>query len=187
MRRLLLSLTASLLGLALTAPAYADDDDDYKKYFKRLKEQQKREHEFFREHQKRQDEYYREQHKRYEEQLREQRKREREYFQKGKDRFGPAGYDPERRLFPPLGQPVYPEPGFDSRYGRPSYPGNGGYGLTPFGYRPNYPGSPYVHPDYGRYPPHPQPSYGYPPGRFELRFSFPGLRYRPWIPECDDD
>jgi hypothetical protein len=61
MRRFLLSLAAVLAGLALTAPAQADDDDGYKEHLKRLKEQQKRYQEQLREPQKRGDEFYREQ------------------------------------------------------------------------------------------------------------------------------
>ena len=71
MRWLLCALT---VGLFASAPAYADDDDDnpFKNYHKRLREQQKRQAKFYREQQKRQEKFLREQRERQEELYREQ-------------------------------------------------------------------------------------------------------------------
>lgn len=171
MRTILLSLTATLVALA-AGPAFADDDDDrYKEYRKRLKEHHKRESKFYKEQRKRYEEgireqhkrdaeFYREQQKHYQELLRERDKWQREHFKKGKYRFGDEGYYPGPGYFPPQGPPAYPGSGYPPR-------------------------------DDWRYAPFRQPSYGYPERRFELRFFYPipchPYPARGWDDDDDDD
>ena len=120
MSRLLCALVA---GLFASAPAYADDDDKpYKDYYKRLREQQKKQAEYYREQQKKYEEWQREDRKRREEFHREQRKRQEEMFR-------------DHQWQP------YPAPGGWSPYGAP---GNGGYHTQPFA-----PMSPYLQPGAG--------------------------------------
>jgi hypothetical protein len=108
---------AGLAALMLVGPIRADDDDDgHKKYFKRLKEQQKREAEFYREQQKRYDKFVREKQKWQEEFLREQAKRDAEFFrERFKDRDGWYPPYPERRGYEYPRYAYPPEP----YHGRP--------------------------------------------------------------------
>ncbi len=195
MRRILLSLAAGLAGLALTAPAYADDKDGYKKYLKRLpeqqerqdeffreqqkryaeqvREQQKREVEFFREQVKREAEFQREQQKRYAEQWREQHQHGREYFNgKGKYRRSHGRYD--------LGS------SYHSIYSYPDFLGSKGNVYSRFGPQPYHSGYGSPRPEHGYRRPQWQPHY---PQRPSLPFrpssSAPGYPYA--RPDCEDD
>jgi hypothetical protein len=152
MKRLLLGVVSSLLGLALAVPPPADEKDGYKKYLKRLQKQQKEQDKFFRKQQKRHEELwreqakreaelYREQQKHHDELMRERYKQEREYFREHGKRFK---FSPESYY----GQYSYPL--LDQR------PWYGGY--QSFWYsRPecdlydSYPRRPYLGPSY-RYP-----------------------------------
>ena len=93
MRPLWKPVAACLAGLALAAPAAADEKDRYKEFFKqqreqkkRLWERQKKQQEWQREQQKRQEERYRDQARREEEWAREERKRQREAERDGRKR-----------------------------------------------------------------------------------------------------
>lgn len=136
MRQFLLTAAASVLGLALATPAYADDDrDGYKGYLKRLKRHHKRQRELDKKQQKRYAEMLREQQKRYEKYSKEQAKREREWFKGGKGHFKKGWRSPAARYSPGHGEirPVpparlYPGWGVEPRY---NYSPPGGYILPP--------------------------------------------------------
>jgi hypothetical protein len=140
MRQFLLAAAASVLGLALATPAYADDG--YKEYLERLKEHHKRQREWDKKQQKRVDKYYRELAKREAELYREQRKRYEEYrkdqakwYKGGKGhskkgwRYPAPGYYPDDDLRPLPPARVYPGWRIEPRYGYP--PPHGWYILPP--------------------------------------------------------
>ncbi len=129
MRWLLCALT---VGLFASAPAYADDDDDnpFKNYHKRLREQQKRQAKFYREQQKRQEKFLREQRERQEELYREH-----QWQPHGYGYPGPGGFYPPQTFGAPPFVPNGLHPG--AYYPNPVFPG---YGFGQPSYRPTFPG-----------------------------------------------
>jgi hypothetical protein len=148
MRRLLLGLTACLVGLAIAAPASADEDD----YSKKAWEAQKKYEESLRKFQKKQEEQYRKAQKEYAERLRdlqkkqwkryeEQLKRDREAYWEGGFPGGAFPHYPSQPAYP-VTPPAYPDglsPGyFGPLSGRPGPR----WGVPPAGVWP----SPYYAP-----------------------------------------